>query len=178
MNQIKNLSRVILSAILLSLLWDIMSILILYNIKFGQLDAGISSNTASPKNMHISQMDFFLQLPLSALFEEVVFRYIPFVILIINAIRKNRLLPSHRSIIIMGIVSSIIFGYLHGNIINVFIQGVGGFILFGVFSNCYYLAVRSHKNGMQSILVALLCSTIVHFLGNTILLSLSMIKTP
>ena len=58
----------------------------------------------------------------AATIEEFLFRFLPLTLLWVMKVRNN---------LIVGttiLVSSVIFGYLHGNYLNIFLQGVGGMI--------------------------------------------------
>lgn len=96
-----------------------------------------------------------ISIPFIAIIEEFVFRLLPMVI--IYKVFKNRVWSS-KEILLVAITSSVIFGYVHGSIFNIFFQGVLGLILFWV----YYKEYKS----TQSIWKALLASSLVHMIYN------------
>lgn len=75
--------------------------------------------------------DFFIVLVIiGPVMEELIFRFIPLYI-ILSPRSKD-----FNGVIIMATAASVIFGYLHGGIAHIFIQGVGGFLLCLLFLKC------------------------------------------
>jgi len=103
---------------------------------------------------------FFSTLFVCAAIEEIFFRFIP--------LYFARLLTKKTSIILfVAIISSIIFGDLHGNAWHIFLQGISGFILCVVYLKC---------GGMQGkIIKPLSCSTLSHFGFNSFLTLLALV---
>lgn len=108
----------------------------------------------------------FLRVVYLALIEEIYFR-LPLVIFIFwDRHRRDTSGTSLISNLIwFSIFSSVIFGYMHGAPVNIFIQGVGGFILCATFLKCGAMNCKLGK--------ALAASTAVHALWNCYVLVLS-----
>lgn len=87
----------------------------------------------------------------AALAEELIFRFLPLAI----AVECGW---SDYKIVIVSILSSIVFGYLHGGITHVFIQGVSGLI----FSLLFLKAGGLREKYFE----ALVTTTVVHFCFN------------
>lgn len=84
----------------------------------------ISKNTGSFENIkHESTFYIWNQVFSFAALEEFIFRFIPLGLIWGIGVRK-RIIPC-----IVIAVSALIFGYLHGNWLNIFIQGVSGALL-------------------------------------------------
>lgn len=98
--------------------------------------------------------DVFLVLPLVSIFEEIIFRLLPMFLVIYFSKRLEK-----RQALMVAIVSSFIFGFLHGGIFNaLFIQGITGMILcLGWF--------KSYKIS-DSVILATLLTVIVHYFVN------------
>lgn len=115
---------VVASAFLINLIW--ISLVLLFFTKV--LDMNITSYiTAMPFGMaNIGQgwTMFFLACVFAPLWEEAVFRFFP--LSIAKGIDSKYTWP-------IVVVSSIIFGLAHGSILNILIQGFGGFLLAGVY---------------------------------------------
>jgi len=116
---------VIASAFLINLIW--VAFIMLFLTRVLDLNA-LSYITAMPfgltNNVGAGWTMFFMAVVFAPIWEEAVFRYFPL------SIAKG--LPSKYTWPIV-VVSSIVFGLLHGSIINILIQGVGGFLLAGVY---------------------------------------------
>ncbi|AKH33104.1 hypothetical protein XF24_00780 [candidate division SR1 bacterium Aalborg_AAW-1] len=124
---------------------------------------GSSEYTGTPEKMDISINEWILTLPYWALKEEIQFRLLPMMIwlFIVFCLRIKYSvceLYVYRITLGIGIVTSIWFGYVHGNYLNIFIQGVPGFIFFMVFYNVYRIE--------KSMIKATLASTINHLITN------------
>ncbi|MDQ5969287.1 MAG: hypothetical protein QG579_444 [Patescibacteria group bacterium] len=96
-------------------------------------------------------------LPCWAFLEEVMFRFLPFLIIFLPKYEF-----SGKQIFSIVVLSSCIFGYMHGDYRAIFIQGVAG----AYFSLIFWRYSFRLKNwrGMMNGLVA---STIVHLLCNS-----------
>lgn len=131
--------------------------------------SGISKSTGSAENMGISTLEFILYLPFGAIWEEIVFRLLPLLVcmgiiligIILGKIDENNSKIYKKFFVYTIILSSIVFGYLHGNIVNIFIQGIAGFIFFMV-----WLAVYDIK---RSIIISTLASSMTHLCDNVFL---------
>lgn len=85
---------------------------------------------------------------LIAPFEEVLFRWLPMLLLNFvmmwlyktSRIDKERFFKVEKyAILILTIVSSIVFGWVHGNFLNVFLQGVSGLVLMLVYLRIFFI---------------------------------------
>lgn len=86
--------------------------------------------------------------------EEYIFRYFP--LSIVTAVAKS----NTHALLVTGVVSSVIFGWLHGGVLNILMQGMGGFFYCILYLKCGGLQ-DNHKK-------ALATTSSVHFLFNTI----------
>jgi len=113
--------------------------------------------TESTLSLPILTPFFVIVITLMVLTEEIVFRFLP-LSLTVWVTQGN-----HIAITIVVIISSFLFGWLHGGLFNVPIQGVGGVILSAVFLWC-----GGEENRPFS---ALFASTAVHWLYNATILA-------
>jgi membrane protease YdiL (CAAX protease family) len=94
---------------------------------------GFSKNTNTTIYLQ-SSLVILIHVPIKAMFEEFLFRTLPLgvIIICINLLKAS---PKAENILIVSTmtVSSIVFGYVHGNILNIFVQGVGGFMMSIIF---------------------------------------------
>lgn len=90
----------------------------------------------------------FLLIPFTAIAEEVLFRWGPMVVLVFSLtfFFRNRRLTKEQFfnleryfLLVLVILSSIIFGWVHGNIFNVLLQGVSGMIFYIIYLRCYFI---------------------------------------
>ncbi len=91
-----------------------------------------------------------------AIVEEIIFRA-PLILFITMNCRL-------RTMLFFAVLFSVIFGFLHGGIKHIFIQGVSGMMLSIAFLKCGGLQKKYTK--------ALLTSTTVHYIYNMILVAL------
>jgi membrane protease YdiL (CAAX protease family) len=91
----------------------------------------------------------------SAFFEEVIFRFIP----IVYTLKFTR---SLYVVVSVTIVSSVIFGYVHGGFGHVPLQGVAG-----LFFSMVYIKTGGYLEMHRD---ALLTTTLIHFLYNMFIL--------
>ena len=77
----------------------------------------------------IISMQLFSLILTQGQFEEVIFRLIPLSI-------ATLILGRSKYVLIVAIISSIVFGIRHGDLFNIFKQGVGGFILCLMYLKC------------------------------------------
>lgn len=137
-----------------------------------------SQNTASFEYM---KSHFFL-IPVFALSEEIAFRWGPmmwFFGFLTRLKGKLRSKVEEYGIIIIVLTTSIIFGYLHGNVYNILLQGVGGLLIFIVFLRSFYGGRTTEKleesEGAELLMFKpLMSSTIYHTLFNVTVLVLNL----
>lgn len=99
----------------------------------------------------VSSLYFFIFLATAAISEEIVFRFFPLHIVV-------EIIKNPRVVLIVAIIVSIIFGYLHGNWQKIFLQGITGFVL-----SCVYLKCGGFQKRW---LKALAASSLTHILFN------------
>lgn len=135
-----------------------------------------SQNVASSSDF----VNSFLLVPFCALAEELLFRWAPMifvsVLLIllqkINVITdKNYHAVAKYIITVFVIISSIIFGYVHGNVFNILLQGVSGIIFFTIYLRTLAIRIDNGKKDKLQI-VPLFASTVYHSVSNIILVFL------
>lgn len=93
--------------------------------------------------------------------EEVIWRLVPLGL-------GTTILGRSKYILIIAMISSIWFGIMHGNIFNIFIQGIGGFILCIMFLKCGGFQKKYTK--------AFLTTSTTHILLNIILFGIRLTK--
>jgi len=90
----------------------------------------------------------FLLVPFAAIAEEVIFRWGPMVVLVFSLtifyqngrLTKEQFFNVERySLLVLVSLSSIVFGWVHGNIFNVLLQGVSGVIFYIIYLRCYFI---------------------------------------
>lgn len=121
----------------------------------------------------MSAMQFFFSCVLAPIWEEFIFRYLPFAIFIAPKLiehpgmteeqQKERAAYVRKFLGVMIVATSIIFGLLHGSPINILFQGVGGIILWKIFLQSgkyrYWYAVAAHALWNISVSVGLFVIT-------------------
>lgn len=130
------------------------------------LGVSFSQNVASTSELTST---LFL-VPMCALVEEMLFRWLPFMLFFTLFGKINRE-KSKYGILAVVIISSGIFGYVHGNIFNVLIQGVSGVILCAFYLRTLFKRKAAGKRVKYQVR-PLLSSTLFHTLSNTILIAL------
>ncbi|MFA5934219.1 MAG: CPBP family intramembrane glutamic endopeptidase [Candidatus Paceibacterota bacterium] len=103
-------------------------------------------------------LQFFFSCVFAPLWEEALFRYGPFA-LIQGFVKKNTrfwILPAI-------IATSIIFGWMHGSVINILFQGVSGMLLAWVY-------LKNRGPGLQKINYGYCSAVIAHFLWNVMVI--------
>lgn len=151
----------------LHFLWTVCVGIILYasGAQFSQHVASTSEFTNS----------LFL-IPFCAVAEEVLFRWLPFMCLFALlgfASRFVEISNKTRSYGILAVVAltSVVFGYVHGNFFNVFLQGVSG----AIFCAFYIRAlIKTRAKGKKDKwqLIPLASSSTYHMLANSLLIIL------
>lgn len=123
--------------------------------------SNVGNNTASPEELtNTLGILIFPGLFLYAFIEELMFRF-P-----LAAFNNKRNLQ-----IIMVLIISSFFGWLHGNVYNILIQGTSGVVLSITFLKCG----GSSSNSFNKVMIGLMCCTIVHALTNAIIIGISYI---
>lgn len=120
----------------------------------------------------------FLLIPFTAIAEEVLFRWGPMVVQVFSLtffFRKRRLTKEQffnlerYFLLVLVILSSIIFGWVHGNIFNVLLQGVSGVIFYIIYLRCYFIERECGVRDRFQI-VPLAESSAYHFMANAFLI--------
>lgn len=131
--------KVFLLAWVINFVWSLVvgGTLILLGVKFSQ---HVSSNNEFTNS--------FLLLPLVGFAEEVLFRWGPSLAISLmltylyryGKISKGKFFYVEKCVLFcVVVVTSIIFGWVHGNVFNVLIQGVSGVIIFIIYLRCFFL---------------------------------------
>ena len=132
-----------------------------------------------------AEFNFFnpLFFALSALLEEILFRWGPMLILSYTLLwmyksgrlSKERFFEVEKyAILALVIVSSIVFGWAHGNFWNVFLQGVSGVCFMLIYLRVLFIRRdEGLRNRWQ--MVPLAETTLAHTLSNSIFNSILMI---
>lgn len=131
--------KVFLLAWVINLFWMIIvgGTLFLLGVEFSQHVASSNEFTNS-----------FLLLPFAGFSEEVLFRWGPAlaVSVILTYLYRSGQLSKEKffyveryALLFLVVVSSIIFGWVHGNIFNVLIQGFSGAIMFIIYLRCFFI---------------------------------------
>ena len=115
-------------------------------------------------------------IPFCAVAEEVIFRWLPFMCLFALlgfASRFVEISNKTRSYGILAVVAltSVVFGYVHGNFFNIFLQGVSGAI-FCAFYIRALIKTRAKGRKDKYQLIPLVSSSTYHMLANTLLIVL------
>lgn len=141
---------------------------------------GITEFSQNTTSFDYMKSHFFL-IPVFALFEEIAFRWGP-MMWFFGFLRLKGKISSKvekYGIIIIVLTTSIIFGYLHGNVYNILLQGVGGMLIFMVFLRSFYGGRTTEKleesKGAELLMFKpLMSSTIYHTLFNVTVLVLNL----
>lgn len=120
----------------------------------------------------MTAIDFFFACVLAPLWEELMFRYLPFALFIAPKLataglseeqiaNNEKFIKTFLGLLILS--TSIIFGLLHGGPINILFQGVGGIILWKIFLQSgkyrYWYAVGAHALWNVSVSIGLFAIT-------------------
>ena len=122
----------------------------------------------------------FLLVPFTALAEEILFRWGPMLILVFSltyCYRRGRLTKGQffdvekYCLLAVTLLSSLIFGWVHGNFFNVLIQGVSGVIFFIIYLRCFFIERdRGVRDRLQ--IMPLAEATAYHTMANVFLIFL------
>lgn len=121
-------------------LWKIFGILTVLNIEWIIISKeiihylpklpGTSCHTVDLSKL--SWQDILTKMPIIASMEEIIFRLLPLAVWL-------KITKKTKKILLIGIIiiSCAAFGYVHGNVYNIFMQGIGGANLFLLFLIIY-----------------------------------------
>ena len=140
----------ILSAVCLSVVWSICVIMVLDFF-------GIELPQKQTMGLKIATWYFHFILFILAAIEEALFR------LPLAAITYK--LGKSRVVLLAILLSSVIFGLLHGGFICIFIQGVSGIILCAVFLKCGGFQENARAGFLASVLTHYLCNVVLIWLA-------------
>ena len=140
--------------------------------------AEFSQHVAKNEDLFFNSLFFLPMTTLSALLEEIIFRWGPMLVLsfvLLWLYRSGRLTKERffkvekYAILILTIVSGIVFGWVHGSVWNVLIQGVGGTLFLLLYLRIFFIRRdRGQRNRWQ--LVSLAESTLLHTASNLLLM--------
>ncbi len=137
-------------------------VILAYDFLYSVITIMLNATQSEPENIHKKGIQIFtfyfpFLIFLFALIEEMTFR-MPLAILV----HKNKPV---KTILTFAVFFSVIFGFLHGGIEHIFMQGVAGMVFSIAFLKCGGLQKKHVK--------ALLTSTTIHYLCNAILFTLA-----
>jgi len=137
----------------------------LYHLSFSQ-------GTATTKEL----LPMWYIIPFAAFLEEVLFRLLPMVLFVILVDVFSFFRDKEYTVLLLiGILSSAFFGYLHGNWVNVFIQGVSGFVYF-LFYWKLFVQINQESDSIDVLFLRpLLLVVALHTTFNCICISLALI---
>lgn len=131
-----------------------------------------SANDRLPEEIIESKYTLLLYLPIWALSEEILFRFLPFYLIFLLEYCLSKEFIPNKIILLIAIISSIIFGYLHGNWRAIFIQGIGGLYFSYIFWRYSFRA-----NSFKKLFWGLFASTVVHTSFNVLVLMTLIVKS-
>ena len=136
-----------------------------------------SQNVAPSEQFFVNSL--FL-VPFCAYIEEVMFRWIPMLVLSFilmwmyrsGRLNKERFFVVEKyAILILTIVSSVVFGWVHGNVFNVLIQGVSGTVFMLLYLRIFFIRRdKGLRNRWQ--LLSLAEAGLIHTSSNLVLMIL------
>ena len=157
------------------LVWDLTVFVILY-----LAGAEFSQHVAKNEDLFFNSLFFLPLTSMAALLEEIIFRWGPMLILSFvlmwmyrsGRLSKERFFKVEKyAILILTIVSGIVFGWVHGTVWNVLIQGVSGTLFMLLYLRVFFIRRdRGQRNRLQ--LVSLAESTLLHTVSNLLLMLL------
>ncbi len=113
---------------------------------------------------------------IAPLMEEPIFRWIPMLLLsfVLMRLYRTSKLDEERffkvekyALLILTIVTSIVFGWVHGNYLNVFIQGVSGLVFMLIYLRVFFIRRdKGLRNRWQ--IISLAEAMLIHGLTNFI----------
>jgi hypothetical protein len=166
-----NVVKVFLIAWVINFIWTVFIAIIVY-----LTGAEISQNVASSSEFTNS----FLLLPFAAVAEEIIFRWSPMIILTLAltyAFKQGKLSKDQyfyfekRCILALVVISSIIFGWVHGSFFNILMQGASGAIMYIIYLRAFFIERdRGVRDRWQ--IVPLVEATLYHSMANAFLIFL------
>jgi len=143
---------IIMSAVILNFISNVVVLYIVEIISFNISDMPIEASVSETKDS-IKMISLYLPcfLYASAALEEILFRLIPLTFAV-------EVWGTSKKVFLVAIVSSIIFGVLHGGYDHIFLQGISGFVYCIVFLKCGGLN--------ENYIKGFLSSSTAHFLFN------------
>jgi len=126
------------------------------------LDINPPRGTTSFPTEHV-----FIILPIAVIIEELIFRIAPLIIAV-------RLFDTLWKVLIVGILTSIVFGFAHGSIAHIFLQGIMGMLYVILFLKCGGLSGKPGQY-LKKYSKASLAVIAAHMIHNGILLAVSFI---
>lgn len=134
---------------------------------------GVSGNTAKAEDL-TSWYGMLVDIPLCAILEEMVFRVFPMgVWLIITGLISMHTTIKNSILITIVLSSSILFGWLHGNMYNVLMQGVGGIVYFIIFLIVYFK--MEERNDSLAAIISITVPSVCHMTFNWSVVGLSLL---
>lgn len=139
-----------------------------------------SQHVASSSDLMNSFLFTATLVPMCAFIEELMFRWAPMVLFFLGLgiLAKNSKIEDEKmgkiekyGVASIVIISSIIFGLVHGNVFNILIQGVSGVIFSMFYLRTLYRQRQAGKvDKLQKMPV--LSSTLYHTMSNVLLMAL------
>lgn len=166
------------STIILKSLTIIFAILVIMPIILAILNVQVTGKVVatqsdSKDSIPIMSLDFIILMALVAIIEELLFRVVPLslaaLVVYSTVFLLNRFYQKHidasriviKAALIATIPASVIFGYAHGGLPNILVQGLGGIIFSIVYIKC--------GGTGKGILTGWKSSSILHFLVDVII---------
>ena len=167
--------KVLLLAMGFILVWNFVVGIILY-----LSGAEFSQHVAKNEDLFFNSLFFLPLTAMTALLEEMIFRWGPMLILSFvlmwmyrsGRLSKERFFEVEKyTILILTIVSCIVFGWVHGSIWNLLLQGVSGLCFMLVYLRAFFIRRdKGLRNRWQ--VVSLAESTLLHTLSNLLFMIL------
>ena len=159
--------------------WKVLLLALGFNLIWGFIVCSIPVLFGSESHLDVGDTLFYH----STLLEEIKFRWVPMLILSYTLLwmyksgrlSKERFFEVEKyAILALVIVSSIVFGWAHGNFWNVFLQGVSGVCFMLIYLRVLFIRRdEGLRNRWQ--MVPLAETTLAHTLSNSIFNSILMI---
>ena len=166
-----NIIKAYLMALGFHFVWTLFVGIVLY-ISGAQFSQNVASTSEFTNTLFL--------IPMCAVAEEMLFRWLPFLVLFSSigfAVKYIKIGGTKKAsiekygILTVVIVSSVIFGYVHGNLFNVLLQGVSGVIFCAFYLRTLFKRRNAGKK-MKWQVRPLLSSSIYHTLCNSLLIIL------
>ena len=166
-----NIVKLYLLTLGLHILWTFSAGLVLY-LSGAEFSQNVASNSDFTNTLFL--------IPMCAVAEEMIFRWLPFLLLftlIGFAVKYIKIGETTKAkiekygILTVVIVTSVIFGYIHGNAFNILIQGVSGVIFCAFYLRTLFKRRAAGKKVKYQVR-PLLSSSLYHTLCNSVLILL------